>query len=120
VRGPSGIAVAEWPGAREIVEDGRGGSDAACALVAERLATLAPEVAAIALVCPHSAALRPYVEQALPQGAVIVDGIDLAVERMRRLLALSGLQVRRRRAGRSIVLSTDPNRAGGLAVALRS
>ena len=120
VRGPSGIAVAEWPGAREIVEDGRGGSDEACALVAERLATLSPEVAAIALVCPHSAALRPHVEQALPQGAVIVDGIDLAVERMRRLLALSGLQVRRRRAGRSIVLSTDPNRAGGLAVALRS
>ena len=51
---------------------------------------------------------------------MIVDGIGLAVERMRRLLALSGLQVRRRRAGRSIVLSTDPNRAGGLAVALRS
>jgi glutamate racemase len=119
VRGPSGIAVAEWPGAREIVEDGRGAGDQACALVSAQLATLPPEVAAIALVCPHSAALRAHVEQALPPGAVIVDGIELAVERMRRLLALSSLQARRRRPGRSIVLSTDPNRARGLAVSLQ-
>jgi glutamate racemase len=120
VRGPSGIAVAEWAGAREIVELGHSSSEEACALVAAELATLPPDVAALALVCPHSAALRAHIEQALPPGTVIVDGIELAVERIRRLLALSRLQARRRRPGRSIVLSTDPNRASGLALALRS
>ncbi|MDX6569681.1 MAG: glutamate racemase [Gaiellales bacterium] len=119
VRGPAGIAVAEWPGLRELVEQGRAESREAAALAREQLSTLGPEVTALALVCPHSAALRSLIEQALPSGAVIVDGIGLAVERVRRLLATSRLQAHRRRPGQSIVMSTDPNRANGLAVAMR-
>jgi glutamate racemase len=88
-------------------------------LVREQLSTLGPEVTALALVCPHAAALRGLIEHALPPGAVIVDGIALAVERVRRQLAISRLQARRRRPGRSIVMSTDPNRANGLALAMR-
>jgi glutamate racemase len=118
VRGPAGIAVAEWPGLRELVEQGRRDDTEAAVLVREQLSTLGPEVTALALVCPHSAALRGLIEHALP-GAVIVDGIALAVERVRRQLAMSQLQARRRRPGRSIVMSTDPNRAGGLALAMR-
>ena len=120
VRGPAGIAVAEWPGLRELVEQGRSGSDELGFLVRDRLATLGPEVTALALVCPHSSAVRAAIEQALPPGTVIVDGLALAVERVRRQLALSRLQAQRRRAGRSIVMSTDPNRAAGLAVAMRA
>ena len=119
VRGPGGIAVAEWAGLRELVEGGRADSDEAAALVRLQLATLSPEVSALALVCPHSSALRAAIEQASPPGAVVVDGVALAVERMRRQLALSRLQAQRRRAGRSIVMSTDPNRANGLALAMR-
>lgn len=118
VRGPASIAVAEWAGVRELVESGRTANNELAALVRHELATLAPEVGVIALVCPHSAALRPYIERAAPH-TVIVDGLELAVERIRRQLALSGLLARRRRAGRSMVLSTDPNRATGLAVAMR-
>jgi glutamate racemase len=117
VRGPSGIAVAEWPGLRELVEGGR--SADGIALVREQLASLGDDIAAIALVCPHSSALRSSIELALPSGAVIVDGVALAVERMRRQLAMSRLQAARRRPGRAVVMSTDPNRAGGLAVAMR-
>jgi hypothetical protein len=51
---------------------------------------------------------------------VIVEGIALAVERMRRQLAMSRLQAQRRRPGTSIVLSTDPSRASGLAAVMRS
>ena len=65
----------------------------------EQLSTLGPEVTALALVCPHSAALRGLIEQALPPGAVIVDGIALAVERVRRQLAMSRLQARRLASG---------------------
>jgi glutamate racemase len=119
VRGPAGIAVAEWPGLRELVELGRAGGDEAAALARAQLAEIGSEVTALALVCPHSAALRGEIEEALPPGAVIVDGIALAVERVRRQLALSRLQAHRRRPGRSLVLSTDPNRANGLAVAMR-
>jgi glutamate racemase len=119
VRGPAGIAVAEWPGLRELVEQGRSESDEAGALARAQLASLGPEVTAIALVCPHSAALRVSIEQALPRGAVIVDGIGLAVERVRRQLAMGRMQAKRRRPGRSIVMSTDPNRANGLALAMR-
>jgi glutamate racemase len=118
VRGPAGIAVAEWPGLRELIERGPGDETEAAVLVRERLSTLGPEVTALALVCPHSAALRGLIEHTLP-GAVIVDGIALAVERVRRQLAMSRLQAHRRRPGRSIVMSTDPNRAGGLALAMR-
>jgi glutamate racemase len=120
VRGPAGIGVAEWPGLRSLVEQGRSDSPEAAVLVREQLATLGPEVTALALVCPHAAALRGLIEQALPPGAVIVDGVALAVERVRRQLAISRLQARRRRPGRSIVMSTDPNRASGLALAMRS
>ena len=119
VRGPAGIAVAEWPGLRELVEEGRCDGEEAGALARAQLAALGPEVTAIALVCPHSAAVRSSIEQALPQGAVIVDGLALAVERVRRQLALSRLQAQRRRPGRSVVMSTDPNRANGLALAMR-
>jgi glutamate racemase len=119
VRGPASIAVAEWPSVRELVESGRAASNELAAIVRLELARIGPEVSAIALVCPHSAALRSHIEQAGPTAAV-VDGIELAVERLRRQLALSGLLARRRRAGRSMVLSTDPNRATGLAVAMRS
>jgi glutamate racemase len=119
VRGPSGIAVAEWPGLRELVEQGRAHSEDAASLVRVQLATLDPEVGALALVCPHSSALRATIEHALPPAAVIVDGVALAVERVRRQLALSRVQARRRRPGRAIVLSTDPNRASGLAIAMR-
>jgi glutamate racemase len=119
VRGPESVAVAEWAGVRELVERGGGGAGELAAIVRRELATLPPEVTAIALVCPHSAALRPQIEQVAPP-AVIVDGVELAVERMRRQLALSGLVARRRRPGRAIVLSTDPNRASGLAVAMRA
>jgi glutamate racemase len=119
VRGPAGIAVAEWPGLRELVEQGRSQGEEADALVRAQLAALAPEVTALALVCPHSSALRASIEQALPPGAVIVDGVALAVERVRRQLAMARMQAARRRPGRSIVMSTDPNRATGLAVAMR-
>jgi glutamate racemase len=119
VRGPAGIAVAEWPGLRELVEQGRSDSEEAGALARTQVAALGPEVTAIALVCPHSAAVRVSIEQALPQGAVIVDGLALAVERVRRQLAMSRLQAQRRRPGRPIVMSTDPNRANGLALAMR-
>jgi glutamate racemase len=119
VRGPAGIAVAEWASVRELVESGRAASSELGAIVRRELALLGPEVSAIALVCPHSAALRSEIEQAGPP-CVVVDGIELAVERVRRQLALSGLLARRRRAGRSMVMSTDPNRATGLAVAMRS
>jgi glutamate racemase len=119
VRGPAGIAVAEWPGLRELVEQGRSDGPEAAVLVREQLSTLGPEVTALALVCPHAAALRGLIEHALPPGAVIVDGIALAVERVRRQLAISRLQARRRRPGRSIVMSTDPNKANGLALAMR-
>ena len=119
IRGPAGIAVAEWPGLRELVEAGGSERAAADRLVQGQLATLGPEVTALALVCPHSAALREAIEEALPPASVIVDGIALAVERVRRQLALSRLQARRRRPGRSIVMSTDPNRASGLALAMR-
>ncbi len=118
VRGPASIAVAEWAGVREQVEDGGAGAEGLAAIVRHEVALLPPEVTAIALVCPHSAALRAQIELAAPQTA-IVDGIALAVERVRRQLAQSGLLARRRRPGRATVLSTDPNRAGGLAVALR-
>ena len=120
VRGPSGIAVAEWPGLRELAERGDTDGDAAAELVAARLAGLSPDVRALALVCPHSSALRACIEHALPPGTVIVDGVALAVERMRRQLALSRLQAHRRRGGTSLVLSTDPNRARGLAAAMRA
>jgi glutamate racemase len=119
VRGPASIAVAEWAGLRELVEGGRASDDALAAILRGELATLAPGVGAIALVCPHSAALRGQIELASPQ-TVIVDGVGLAVERVRRQLALSGLLARRRRPGRTVVLSTDPNRAGGLALAMRA
>lgn len=119
VRGPAGIAVAEWPGLRELVEEGRADSEAATALVQSQLAVLTPDVTALALVCPHSSALRGLVEQTQPPGAVIVDGVALAVERVRRQLATSRMQAARRRAGRSVVMSTDPNRANGLALAMR-
>jgi glutamate racemase len=117
-RGPAGIAVAEWPGVRELVERGLAGSDELAEIVRTQVATLPPEVAAIALVCPHSSALRAQIEVAAPQTA-LVDGVALAVERVRILLARSGLQARRRRPGQAIVLSTDPNKANGLALALR-
>jgi glutamate racemase len=120
VRGPSGIAVAEWPGLRELVERGSGDGEEGITLVREHLETLGDDVAAIALVCPHSSALRGSIELALPPGAVIVDGVALAVERMRRQLAMSRLQAARRRPGRAIVMSTDPNRASGLAMAMRT
>jgi glutamate racemase len=119
VRGPAAIAVAEWPGLREFVERGQTVGEPAAELARTQLAMLAPEVGALALVCPHSSALRACIEQTLPQGAVIVDGVALAVERMRRQLAMSRLQATRRRPGRSIVMSTDPNRASGLAAAMR-
>jgi glutamate racemase len=119
VRGPAGIAVAEWPGLRELVEQGRAVGGDAEALVREQLSALGPEVTALALVCPHSAAVRGAIEQALPPASVIVDGIALAVERVRRQLAMSRLQAHRRRPGRAIVMSTDPDRATGLAVAMR-
>jgi glutamate racemase len=117
VRGPSGIAVAEWPGLRELVEAGRTDGELE-ALVHRELARISPEVSAIALVCPHAAALRATLETAGPHAA-IVDGIELAVERLRRQLAMNGALARRRRPGRPIVLSTDPNKAGGLALAMR-
>jgi glutamate racemase len=120
VRGPAGIAVAEWPGLRELVERGRPDGDEAAALAHGQLAGLAPEVTAIALVCPHSSALRASIELALPPGAVIVDGVALAVERVRWQLAMSRMQAKRRRAGQSIVMSTDPNRASGLAAVMRA
>ena len=118
VRGPASIAVAEWAGVRELVEDGGTGGEGLAAVVRSEIARLPPEVTAIALVCPHSAALRSQIELAAPQ-MVIVDGVELAVERVRRQLAQSGLLARRRRPGRAVVLSTDPNRAGGLALAMR-
>jgi glutamate racemase len=113
VRGPSGIAVAEWPGLRELVEDGRTDGELE-ALVRRELARLSPDVSAIALVCPHAASLRATLEAAGPRAAV-VDGVELAVERLRRQLAQSGGLARRRRPGRPIVMSTDPNKASGLA-----
>ncbi|MEO9174501.1 MAG: hypothetical protein ABI317_03225, partial [Gaiellales bacterium] len=119
VRGPASVAVAEWAGLRELVEGGRDSADELAAITGRELAALPPEVTAIALVCPHSTVLRSQIEQAAPH-LVIVDGIELAVERVRRQLALSSLLARRRRPGRSIVLSTDPNRASGLAAAMRS
>jgi glutamate racemase len=119
VRGPSGIAVSEWPGLRELVESGLADGEAAAELARTQLAALAPEVGGLALVCPHSSAVRACIERALPEGAVVVDGVALAVERMRRQLAMSRLQARRRRPGTSIVMSTDPNRASGLAAAMR-
>jgi glutamate racemase len=119
VRGPVSVAVAEWAGLRELVESGGDSAGALAAIVGRELAALPPEVTAIALVCPHSAVLRPQIEQAAPH-VVLDDGIELAVERVRRQLALSSLLARRRRPGRSIVLSTDPNRASGLAVAMRA
>jgi glutamate racemase len=117
VRGPAQIAVAEWAGLRELVEAGR--TDGELEALAQReLARVPPGVSALALVCPHAAALRGCIETAGPHAA-IVDGIELAVERLRRQLALGGALARRRRPGRPIVLSTDPNKAGGLALAMR-
>jgi glutamate racemase len=120
VRGPAGVAVAEWPGLRELVEEGRAGSDEGRELVRAQLERLAPEVGVLALICPHSSALRPAIESTLPRAAAIVDGVALAVERLRRLLAMSHLQAHRRRAGQVVVMSTDPNRARGLAQAMRA
>jgi glutamate racemase len=120
VRGPAGIAVAEWAGLRELVEAGASEGADALALASSHLGSIGPEVTAIALVCPHSSAVRASVEAALPTGAVIVDGVALAVERVRRQLAMSRMQAHRRRAGRALVMSTDPNRARGLAVAMGS
>lgn len=105
-----------WPGLAELVEAGRAGSPAADDLARTRVpALIAAGVGAILLACPHAAAVRDAVERAAGGRAAVVDGAAVTVERAVRLLRRSNALAHRKRAGRVIVISSDPARgAAGL------
>jgi glutamate racemase len=117
-RGGAHVAVRAWPRLRELAEAGAGSSPAAAALAEEHVAALrASGVAALALVCPHASALRAPIAAA--GGIPVVDTSELTALRVRQVLRSEGLVARRRRAGRRLLVSSHPARAGGMAAAVR-
>jgi glutamate racemase len=118
-RGGAHVAVRAWPRLRELAEAGAGSSPAAAALAEEHVAALrASGVAALALVCPHASALRAPIAAAAG-GIPVVDTSELTALRVRQVLRSEGLVARRRRAGRRLLVSSHPARAGGMAAAVR-
>jgi glutamate racemase len=115
-RGGVGAVSDVWPGLAELVEAGSAASPAADELAAGRVPPLiAGGVGAILLACPHASAVRAAVERAAAGQAAVVDGAAVAVDRAVRLLRRSNALARRKRAGRVIVVSSDPARgAAGL------
>ena len=99
-RGASAIHLEEWP----LDED------AATARVPELIAA---GVGALALTSPALTRLRPAIEAASGGGLPVVDAGEVAAARVQRTLRHAGLLARRRRAGRLIVLSSNPGRASG-------
>lgn len=105
-----------WPGLAELVEAGRASTPAADELARARVPGLiASGVGSILLACPHAAAVGDAVERAAAGRAAVVDGAAVTTERAIRLLRRSNALAHRRRAGRVLVISSNPARgAAGL------
>jgi glutamate racemase len=97
-RGARAVCVEEWP--------------LVAGAAAERIPALAAAgIAALALTSPGLAALRPEIEEAAGTALAVVDACDVVAARVARTLRHAGLVARRPRAGRVVVVSTDPRRA---------
>jgi len=105
-----------WPGLAELVEAGGARSPAADEIAAARVPPLiAGGIGAILLACPHASAVSASVERAAGGRAAVVDGAAVTVERAIRLLRRSNALAHRKRAGRLVVVSSNPARgAAGL------
>jgi len=98
-----------WPGLAELVESGRAASPAADELAAARVPPLiAAGIGAILLACPHASAASVAAGRAAGGRVAVVDGSAIVVERAIRLLRRSNALARRKRAGRVIVVSSNP------------
>ena len=117
-RGGVAVGASAWPGLRELADAGRGGSPAARELVRGQVDGLrAAGVTALLLACPHAWAVRSAVEEAAGSDLAVVDGAAVVADRALRTLRRDGLLAHRKRAGRRILIATDPARAQrGLAV----
>ena len=85
------------------------------ALAARVPPLIAGGIGAILLACPHASAVSASVERAAGGRAAVVDGAAVTVERAIRLLRRSNALAHRKRAGRLVVVSSNPARgAAGL------
>ena len=114
------IAALAWPGLVELVESGRAAGPAGAALVQAGLEALRAQqdVAVVALACAHAAAVAAHVHAAAGD-LQVVDGASVVAERTRATLVRAGLVARRRRRGRRVVMTSWPDRAGGLPAGVR-
>ena len=98
----------------------RAAGPAGAALVQAGLEALRAQqdVAVVALACAHAAAVAAHVHAAAGD-LQVVDGAAVAAERTRATLVRAGLVARRRRRGRRVVMTSWPDRAGGLPAGVR-
>ncbi len=113
------VAALAWPGLVELVESGRAAGPAGAALARAGLEALrGQDVAVVALACAHAAAVAAHV-QAAAGDLQVVDGAAVAADRTRATLVRAGLLARRRRPGRRTLMTSWPDRAGGLPAGAR-
>lgn len=113
------VAALAWPGLVELVESGRAAGPAGAALARAGLEALrGQDVAVVALACAHAAAVAAHVRAAAGD-LQVVDGAAVAADRTRATLVRAGLLARRRRPGRRTLMTSWPDRAGGLPAGAR-
>ncbi|HVG88178.1 MAG TPA: hypothetical protein VM823_04340 [Gaiellales bacterium] len=109
-RGGLGAVPVTWPGLAAAVDRHGPSSAAVREVVAGGMGALG-SVRGILLGCSHSAAAAPLVRELAPDGVAVVDGLAVIADRAVRALRRAGALARRKRAGRTILIGTDP--AGG-------
>jgi glutamate racemase len=106
--GAGGVAVAAWPGLRELVDRGRPAEFDPQPRIAELHAA---GVDTLVLACPHAWSVSAHVATAAaPAGIAVVDYAEILAARVHAALARGRAIARRRRAGRLTTISSDPVR----------
>lgn len=106
--GAGGVAVASWPGLRELVDRGRPAEFDPAPRIAELRAAGA---GSLVLACPHAWSVAAQVAAAAaPAGIAVVDYADVLAGRVHRALVRGRAIARRRRPGRLLAISSDPVR----------
>ena len=114
------VAALAWPGLVELVESGRAAGPAGAALVRAGLEALRARRTSPSSrwPAPTPAAVAAHVHAAAGD-LQVVDGAAVAAERTRATLVRAGLLARRRRRGRRVLMTSWPDRAGGLPAGVR-